>query len=1046
MSPNDNSILKKELSKTLERASLLESEISAIKTSRSYRVARLIGTIKQKLLQNPKGELAKAVKMGLANPKKLARILIGKEANSNIQSIINNDVRKYHDWIILNEPDEEDLEAQKKFSDLLEYKPFFSIITPVFNPPKYALEELIQSVLNQTYPYFELCLGNFGDSVEITELLRHYQKVDSRVKVLSFKSNRGISENSNSILKKVKGDFIVLLDHDDTIAPNALFENANILNKGDYDFIYSDKDKINDSSQRFEPIFKPEWSPDILLNVNYLTHLNAIRTSKVKEIGGWDPRTDGAQDWDLFLRVIETTERIAHIPKVLYHWRVISTSTAFSIDSKPYALEGQRVAINKYLKNQNILAESYHSGKSELFLKWEKESVDQEPLFILLATNYADLLRSLNSIKQTLRNKHYKFMVVHSFEVSSRERESLKECKRWIKDSTTFSLKTLQAIRLSAEEDESINTIVFMDCSLKSIGYGLKDWYSDLTGWLSIEGIGAVGAKVIDSRKTIVEGAGIVTSGGIKPLFHDCPDYFSGPLGNIEWIRDLLWISTSLFAIKTESLECIEKIKASGQEMGLPVLFNCIYRNGLRLIFNPKISATCSQANIRDYDLDKYKNNTHLWIDKKGNTEFIDPYSNPNVDPNDPMKLKNVYFYEKDEESSFFSAPDMYSEEALISSQAFDLTTEEVVYNKQNSWQKLLPNTSTRTIGWFLPTFDGIYAGLNNIFSFAQYLQDYKNLISTFFILKNGGIDVERKLAIDMFPSLAKAKFVGINSTEIMPNQRIPLDIGVCTLWSTAYVLAKYRDVKRKCYFIQDNETNFYPKGTVSSLVDVTYKLNYFAIANTPGLLNNYKQNYQGKGDVLLSKLNLETYLGSKVREKPQAPYKVFFYGRPLMPRNAFELGISSLKELKKRLGDDVHIYSAGADWIPENYGVEGIVNNLGKLSYESLPSFYRKMDVGLMFMFSGHPGVVASELMASGCPVVVNEYDDLTWNELYQNEITCLKSLATPSVVADNLERCLKDVSLRSKIIPAARKKVIDFYKDYEKTRESVATKILNG
>ena len=151
------------------------------------------------------------------------------------------------------------------------------------------------------------------------------------------------------------------------------------------------------------------------------------------------------------------------------------------------------------------------------------------------------------------------------------------------------------------------------------------------------------------------------------------------------------------------------------------------------------------------------------------------------------------------------------------------------------------------------------------------------------------------------------------------------------------------------------------------------------------------------------------------------------------MPRNAFELGLAALTILKNKLGENVQIYSAGSEWDPYEYGMGGILKNLGKLPYSTLPRFYSSMDCGLMFMFSGHPGVVASELMASGCPVVVNEYEDKTWNSLYINDKTCIVSTPTAAIIAHNIERALTDARLRENIIPAARNKVKEFYGDYD-------------
>jgi glycosyltransferase involved in cell wall biosynthesis len=197
-----------------------------------------------------------------------------------------------------------------------------------------------------------------------------------------------------------------------------------------------------------------------------------------------------------------------------------------------------------------------------------------------------------------------------------------------------------------------------------------------------------------------------------------------------------------------------------------------------------------------------------------------------------------------------------------------------------------------------------------------------------------------------------------------------------------------------------------------------------------------YRREYGGDGVVLKSKVSLDAYFPRKdLHYVPEKPYKVFFYARPNMPRNAFELGIAGLKRLKQDLGDDVEIITAGEAWDPMMYGVQGMFTNLGKIDYNAVPKLYRSVDAGLMFMFSGHPGVTASELMASGCPVVVNEYDDVTWHELYQHEKTCLVTMASASEVARNLKRCLTESELRRTLIDNGLEKVASFYSGYDES-----------
>ena len=210
-------------------------------------------------------------------------------------------------------------------------------------------------------------------------------------------------------------------------------------------------------------------------------------------------------------------------------------------------------------------------------------------------------------------------------------------------------------------------------------------------------------------------------------------------------------------------------------------------------------------------------------------------------------------------------------------------------------------------------------------------------------------------------------------------------------------------------------------------------------------MLDWYEKEYNGKGIVIKSKVDLAKYSANKVLNiEPKAPYKVFFYARLNEPRNAFELGAASLTKLKDKLGDKVEIFAAGAEWNTEDYGLDGVLVNLGKINYDKLPGFYRSMDAGMMFMYSGHPGVVASELMASGCPVVVNEYSDVTWYDLYQDEKTCLVSISTADEVARSIERCLTDSSLREVIIKGGLKKVKDFYDSYDESIDTVYNRLL--
>ncbi|MFN2285206.1 MAG: glycosyltransferase, partial [Anaerolineae bacterium] len=238
----------------------------------------------------------------------------------------------YQSWITAHEPNAAVLAEQKSASHKFSYRPLISFVMPVYDPPLAILRETLYSVLNQTYDCWELCIANGSSAPGVKTLLDEFARQDDRVLVSHLAGNLGISGNSNEALGMARGEFIALLDHDDVLALNMLYEVVDLLNQHTQaDIIYFDEDKVlEDKNIRVEPFFKPDWSPHLLLSVNYLPHA-VFRRDLVLEVGGFNSTMDGAQDWDLAFRCTEKTNRIFHIPKVLYHWRKMQTSTAQAV-------------------------------------------------------------------------------------------------------------------------------------------------------------------------------------------------------------------------------------------------------------------------------------------------------------------------------------------------------------------------------------------------------------------------------------------------------------------------------------------------------------------------------------------------------------------------------------------------------------------------------------------------------------------------------------------------------------------------------------------
>ncbi|MEM9165277.1 MAG: glycosyltransferase, partial [Cyanobacteria bacterium P01_F01_bin.4] len=263
---------------------------------------------------------------------------------------------RYGQWIWLTAR----LEAREAAQDLSSpsESPQISILMPVYNVEAPWLIKAIESVLAQRYAQWQLCIvDDVSTASHIRPILERYAGQDARIQVVYLPKNEGISGATNAALAISTGEFIALLDHDDELAPNALYEVAKHLRHSpDTDFIYTDEDQITPAGKRKIPFFKPDWSPDYLHACMYTCHLSVYRTALVRQVGGFRSEYDGAQDWDLALRITEQTDRIHHIPKVLYHWRTIPASAASGEQAKPWAYEAAKKAL------QDMLGRSPYPG------------------------------------------------------------------------------------------------------------------------------------------------------------------------------------------------------------------------------------------------------------------------------------------------------------------------------------------------------------------------------------------------------------------------------------------------------------------------------------------------------------------------------------------------------------------------------------------------------------------------------------------------------------------------------------------------------------
>lgn len=264
----------------------------------------------------------------------------------------------YRMWLQQRSSSPERVVEMSRRADLLAYRPLVSVVTPVYNTDARWLRACIESVKNQAYPNWQLCLADDGSTrAETRTVLREYED-DPRIRIKRLAANSGIAAASNEALALAEGEFVAFLDHDDELAPDALLEVVAHLNQQqDSDLIYSDEDKLEINGQRSEVYFKPDWSPDHFLTNMYTCHLMVVRRTLLERIGGFRRGYEGAQDYDLVLRLIDHTARIHHLPKVLYQWRKIPESTAGGRGAKPWAHDAGRLALEDYLRRNQLEGE-----------------------------------------------------------------------------------------------------------------------------------------------------------------------------------------------------------------------------------------------------------------------------------------------------------------------------------------------------------------------------------------------------------------------------------------------------------------------------------------------------------------------------------------------------------------------------------------------------------------------------------------------------------------------------------------------------------------
>ena len=497
----------------------------------------------------------------------------------------------YQEWFLKKRVKEDVLKKQTtiKFS----YTPKISIIVATFNTKETYLKDMIDTVKNQSYSNWELCIADGSTTNDVEKFIKTNYDFGSKLKFIKLDQNYGIAGNMNKALELATGDYVGLYDHDDFLELDCFYEMVKNLQEKRYDFIYTDEDKYLDNSKKFmDPHFKSDFNLDLLRNVNYICHFLCVKKSLIDKVGNFRKEFDGAQDFDFVLRLAENTspENIYHIPKILYHWRMHELSTAENPESKMYAFEAGKRAVQAHYDRLHISA-TVSMGEG-LGLYRSRYKVQGNPLISILIPNkdhIDDLQRCIDSIEKKSSYKNYEYIIIennstdkNTFDYYERlEKENKKVKVVYWKDEFNYSaINNFGAKYAKGDYYLLLNndTEIINDTCLE-----------ELLGYCQRDDVGAVGARLYYHDDTIQHGGVVVGVGGIAGhVFVGEERGQLGYFGRIVASQDLSAVTAACMMVKKSVFE-----EVHGLSEDLKVAFNdidfCmkIRQKGYLIVYNP---------------------------------------------------------------------------------------------------------------------------------------------------------------------------------------------------------------------------------------------------------------------------------------------------------------------------------------------------------------------------------------------------------------------------------------------------------------------------
>ena len=919
-----------------------------------------------------------------------------------------------------------------------------SLIIPVYNVKHSRFINTLDSLVNQTCKDFEVCISDGGDKSYVDQIIKDY---DQKLSIKYTKSNKklGISENTNNALKLASGEYISFLDHDDLLLPTAIEDVLKSIKEKKADVVYTDEQIVDEKGNILNKFYKPDLSIDLLYSQNYICHFLTISKKIVDKVGAFNPKFDGAQDYDYILRVIEETTNVYHLPKILYSWLSTEDSTSTNSDSKPYAQNAGLSALDAHLKRKygNIA----HAKETDyLFVyqpRFDNLKDKKIDIIIPMKDKWPLTKQCVESIIKVTSYKNYQITILDNNSECELTYEWFEEAKkldkriRVLKADFEFNWSKLQNFGIN---NSDADLFVFLNNDTIVVD---KDWLNILGENALRDDVGVVGPLLLYEDGTIQHGGVVIgLCGYADHLFKGLqPKHLGYNYPSPMVARNVIGVTGACMAISRKTLDKIglfnEKFIICGSDVEM-----CIraYEKGLRNIYTPNTRLIHLESKSRDSyipEIDfkmsqlsyfKYWDNGDPFYNKNLDYNSTTPIEKRNevvdANPHNKNRIKEVLKNNKAFMYTYRNSKRILKKSKLLvkiyrkvrNIEVQDYMEPSVINFTIPEVREIFPFETKipqkYRINILIPTLnkDRLYGGVATAMKFFNQFNDKnfaKRIIITEPPMKEDDLDnyTDYKFVHNLEQCTEDKQVVYLGDSSNRNLLVAENDIFISTAWWTAYNIKPVMDWQKKTYnmkknnyliyFIQDYEPYFYPWSSEYCCAESTYHFNIptIAVFNSKELkdyfdVHNYKFEYSYYFSPILNDELKEHLLNDKEKQRKK---QIVVYGRPSTPRNAFELINESLiRAFKDR--DDVHEWnfiSMGENHCSAIIKDDVTLKSVGKLTIDEYAEKMEESYLGISLMISPHPSYPPLEMSSFGIKTITNKYDNKDISYFNENIIS---------------------------------------------------------